>query len=93
MGLSQALGAGLCVDFQPRGLTTCVLISSPTVMYTMGLATATMSEYSSMEKRSSGSGTWQALQMNFLFQKEGMSERTRLVPSPFRWPPSKSGQD
>lgn len=47
-------------------LTLCVLTSSPTVMYTMGLATATMSEYSSIAKRSSGSGTWQALHTNFL---------------------------
>lgn len=43
-------------------------------MYTMGLATATMSEYSSMAKRSSGSGTRQALQMNFLSQREDMPE-------------------
>lgn len=38
----------------------------PMVMYTMGLATATMSEYSSIAKRSSGSSTWQARQMNLL---------------------------
>lgn len=43
-------------------------------MYTMGLATDTMSEYSSMAKRSSGSGTRQALQMNFLSQREGTPE-------------------
>lgn len=66
------------MDFQPSPpvlpLTLCVLVSSPTVTYTMGLATATMSEYSSMAKRSSGSGTRQALQINFLSQREGMPE-------------------
>lgn len=49
-----------------QALTLCVLTSSPMVMYTMGLATATMSEYSSIAKRSSGSSTWQARQMNLL---------------------------
>lgn len=66
-GLNQAglWEPGICKDLrlalQCWSLTLCVLISSPTVMYTIGLATATISEYSSMAKRSSGSGTWQAL--------------------------------
>lgn len=53
-------------------LTLWVLTSSPTVMYTMGLDTATMSEYSSIAKRSSGSGTWQVRPMNLLLHREGM---------------------
>ena len=53
-----------------QALTLCVLTSSPMVMYTMGLATATMSEYSSTAKRSSGSSTWQARQMNLLAPEE-----------------------
>jgi hypothetical protein len=64
-GTSRALPSYL-VPSSLWSLTLCVLTSSPTVMYTMGLATATMSEYSSIVKRSSGSGTWQALQINFL---------------------------
>lgn len=52
-------------------LTLCVLTSSPTVMYTTGLATATMSEYSSIAKRSSGSGTWQARTANLLSPEAG----------------------
>lgn len=76
-------GAAPAAPLRPPAapLTLCVLTSSPTVMYTTGLATATISEYSSIAKRSSGSGTWQARQTNLLSPEEGCG-RGRAAPPP-----------
>lgn len=68
-------------------LTLCVLTSSPTVMYTMGLATATMSAYSFIAKRSSGSGTLQARQMNLL-SPQGQHVKVGWVSTPTRSVPT-----
>lgn len=94
-GLSRAAPGdpeGLPAHPAPRAvaLTLCVLTSSPTVTYTTGLATATMSEYSSIAKRSSGSGTWHARQTNLLSPQGERESRHRPLPvypqPPSLWP-------